>query len=301
MKKAILTIGVSASGKTNWAEKWVESQNNITSESDPDMFPRWVNINRDDIRFSLLGVRDWSKWNWKREKDVTAIQEGLIEKAVEDGCNIVISDTNLTEKYRESRINQLESLGYEVELKEFDVSFEEACKRDALRSNGVGYSVIAKQLEQWEQYKNTKAYQHDTKLETCAIFDIDGTLAHMDGRGAFDWGKVGEDYLDTAVSVVLKGVFEYVDKVFLFSGRDEICREQTEQWLLEYGVEYDTLIMRTEGDVRKDTIVKREMFDEVVDRKYNVLMVVDDRPSVCRMWRTLGLKVLQVGNPYIEF
>jgi hypothetical protein len=29
--------------------------------------------------------------------------------------------------------------------------------------------------------------------------------------------------------------------------------------------------------------------------------VIDDRPKVCRMWRSLGLSVFQVGNPDYEF
>jgi hypothetical protein len=60
--------------------------------------------------------------------------------------------------------------------------------------------------------------------------------------------------------------------------------------------------MRKAGDGRKDTIVKKEMFLELVHPNYNVEFIVDDRPSVCRMWREeIGLKVLQVGDPHIEF
>jgi hypothetical protein len=70
--------------------------------------------------------------------------------------------------------------------------------------------------------------------------------------------------------------------------------------LLTYAVSYNYLVMREQGDSRKDTIVKKEMFDKYIKGKYNVLYVVDDRPCVCRMW-SLGLKVMQVGNPYIEF
>ena len=52
--------------------------------------------------------------------------------------NIVISDTNLNTKYRNILIENLKELGYDVEIKEFDISWKEACRRDSLRKNGVG-------------------------------------------------------------------------------------------------------------------------------------------------------------------
>ena len=39
-----------------------------------------------------------------------------------------------------------------------------------------------------------------------------------------------------------------------------------------------------------------------IDKKFNILYCIDDRPSVARMWRyELGLKVIQVGDPHQEF
>lgn len=48
--KAILTIGVSASGKTTWAETHVRDMNAFGNDD-------WVNICRDDIRWRMIGVR----------------------------------------------------------------------------------------------------------------------------------------------------------------------------------------------------------------------------------------------------
>jgi predicted kinase len=57
------------------------------------------------------------------------------------------------------------------------------------------------------------------------------------------------------------------------------------------------LLMRKRGDMRKDTIVKREIWDASLAGKYNVLCAIDDRPSVCRMWRyDVGLLVMQVHD-----
>ena len=55
--------------------------------------------------------------------------------------------------------------------------------------------------------------------------------------------------------------------------------------------------MRKTGDYRKDTVVKGEMYDQMLADGYEPSMVFDDRPSVIRMWRELGgLTVIDVGQ-----
>ena len=292
--KAILTVGVSASGKSTWAEK-MENEG-------------WMTVCRDDIRFNLLNLpysqRDWSKWNWKREKEVNAIVDKLIMESCVNGYNVIISDTNLNPKHRASLIKKLEDIGYTVELKEFPVTFEEAIRRDNLRRNGVGSSVIARQWEQWQDYLRSKgqwAYEEKPNHASVVICDIDGTLARMAARGAYDWERVGEDELNEYVADMLdiqeaKGV-----NIILVSGRDGSCRYETEKWLEHHQIPYNKLYMREAGDMRKDTVVKKEIFDTFIKDKYNVRVVIDDRPCVVRMWRDMGLNTMIVGNPWIEF
>ena len=56
--------------------------------------------------------------------------------------------------------------------------------------------------------------------------------------------------------------------------------------------------MRSTEDNRKDAVVKREIYDNWIKDKYNVLAVFDDRNQCVDMWRGLGLTCLQVdyGN-----
>lgn len=57
------------------------------------------------------------------------------------------------------------------------------------------------------------------------------------------------------------------------------------------------LLMRKNKDMRKDTIIKREIWDESLAGKWNILCAIDDRPSVVRMWRyDVGLPVFQVSD-----
>jgi hypothetical protein len=125
-----------------------------------------------------------------------------------------------------------------------------------------------------------------------------------DKRGPFDWKKVGVDIPDAGMKELLKRLMLNAPTLFYFSGRDGVCRPETLKWLtdndfppgaMEEGQMFN-LIMRPEGDSRSDAIVKREMFDTHIAGKYNVLCVLDDRPRVIRMWRELGLLVLQVND-----
>ena len=61
-------------------------------------------------------------------------------------------------------------------------------------------------------------------------------------------------------------------------------------------IEYDLLAMRKAGDTRKDSIIKKEMFEEYVEDKYKILFVLDDRNQVVEFWRSLGLTCLQVAE-----
>lgn len=286
--KAIITIGVSGSGKTTWAE----------SQS------RFHVISRDNIRFGLLENEDklseddnmWSKWSFKRENAVTAIYWKMVEGARRRGQNIILADTNLNPSRRQDMRSRLEGLGYEVEFRQFDVDYETAVKRDLWRRDSVGAAII------WKQYKELygEVYVPPSEAPKAVIVDIDGTLAHMSGRGPFEWHRVGEDSCDSVVKSIVNR-FDANTYVIVLSGRDSFCRCETISWLHHNGIVFDELYMRAEGDMRKDAIVKRELFDKHIRDKYNIVAVFDDRPQMIRLWNLMGLKTFACADPYLEF
>lgn len=130
---------------------------------------------------------------------------------------------------------------------------------------------------------------------TAIMVDIDGTLAHMRDRSPYEWHRVGEDKVDPVISHILD-CYEGMNKIILLSGRDSVCRPETEDWLKDNAIPYDLLVMRKENDNRKDSIIKWELFQEHIEPNYNVLFVLDDRNQVVKMWREKGLKCLQVAD-----
>ena len=152
---------------------------------------------------------------------------------------------------------------------------------------------------------NVITYTPNEKLPKCIIVDIDGTIAEMNGRGPFEWDKVDTDLPRQFVIDVVTG---YADRhnchIVFLSGRDGCCYAKTYDWIAKY-VGHDiswTLNMRKTKDFRKDSIVKEEIFWNIVAPNYNVIGVFDDRPQVLQVWHELKLpNVICVGNPFISF
>ncbi len=67
------------------------------------------------------------------------------------------------------------------------------------------------------------------------------------------------------------------------------------------GVEYNMLFMRPKDDYRKDTIVKREIYQNEIEGKFNVLAVYDDRLQVLDMWYEQGIFTFNVNQGQFSF
>lgn len=135
------------------------------------------------------------------------------------------------------------------------------------------------------------------------IFDLDGTLALMNGRDPFDWDRVGEDLPNIPVVKIARMLIRarqplQAEPLGFLSGRPEQCRRQTELWLLHHLVipEVKHLWMRPDGDFRPDEIVKREIYERDIAPHHVIEGVFDDRNKVVKMWRELGLTCFQVAD-----
>lgn len=293
MSKVIITVGISGSGKTTWAKEQ----------------KGFLNTNRDDLRLSLWGCDKTSDLPYNKEGQlfleslVTKIQRLTIKEAIENNRDIIVSDTNLNNRYRNDLINFCEELGATVEIKEFEITFDEAIKRSASRQNGVTHSIIYKQLKQWDDYKNKKIIKHFSSSKVDAIIvDIDGTLAHMVDRNPFDFHKVSSDVWDEDVLRIIRSYLKEGFMLIICSGRENSCEKETREWLDQKLKDKYKLHMRVAGDRRPDDIVKEEIFWNEIDPYHNIYAVIDDRPKVIRMWFRIGIrKVIAVANPFEEF
>jgi hypothetical protein len=264
-------------------------------------------VNKDDLRRLLhngvyLG-RD-------TENTVNMIRDNTIRSLLRKGISVVSDDTNLPQGVARDLARIGREFGAEIVVEDMtDVSTEVCIERDRDREHTVGEKVILGMAAKLggKSYPlpfpqdpgppaAATAYVPDEGLPGAWIVDIDGTLAlNKSGRSPYDWSRVGEDELNGPVYLALRGLEKMGLEIVLASGRDAVCRPETEDWLFRHGINDPPLFMRAEGDMRKDSIVKRELL-EVIAKEWNVVGVLDDRNQVVQMWRSVGLPCFQVAD-----
>jgi hypothetical protein len=133
-------------------------------------------------------------------------------------------------------------------------------------------------------------------MKTKAIIcDIDGTLADMGKRKPYDFEKVDQDQVKHATAEAVRVFHTAEYRIILLSGREDASKTKTIAWLKANDIPYHELHMRRSKDFRKDSIIKKELYEAHIKNKYEVLLVLDDRDQVVKMWREeLGLTCFQV-------
>ena len=298
-KEVKLAIGIPASGKSTWGKRFV-----ATSPQ------KWVRICRDDYRYMMKNV-GWCDFDV--EKMITKLVQDSIVTALNSGFNVFVDQTNVKIKYLNEFIDFLEDKA-DVTFQIFDIDKKTALERDENRERSVGKDVIDKMYNDYKNLfdsnfdfstrkKKTRVESaskliKDENLEDAIVFDVDGTLAHMRRRGPFDWMRVDEDDCDEIIREILLDHKAAGKKIIILTGRDGTALDKTKEWLNFYEIPYDNIFIRPAGDYRKDSVIKKEIYENELKGKFNIVCVYDDRQQVTDMWRSIGIKCCQVeeGN-----
>jgi len=322
MQKIILTVGIPGSGKSTWAKAEVAK--------DPD---NWARINNDDIRAMLNGsvwTAEYEKFitetrNFlirealKRGKNVTIDNLNINRRHFDDAVKIAKSVNG----------------NFQVFEKAFYIELDEAIARDSKREGKaqVGEKVIKEWWnksgkKQFKFFKSrteiVNSYTYEAErvappplvsgVPEAVLCDLDGTLALMNGRSPYDASTCDQDLPNIPVIETVKAHYLQGREIIFCSGREDKYRKQTITFIEKYviapivcdnpmkgnltncvaPIPYK-LFMRKEGDFRKDSVIKQEIYDENIKGKYNVLMVLDDRNQVVDFWRSIGLTCFQVA------
>lgn len=300
-----ITRGLPASGKTTAARAWVEQ--------DP---ARRVRVNRDDFRAMFHGGRLGTT---DQERAVTAARDAAVTALLRKGLDVICDDTLLPARHARDLRRLAAVAGADFDVWDYtDVPLDVCILRDSNRRGAahVGEDVI---VDMWNRYVRGREYplplpdepDDDTTIlvpyepvpgtPKAVIVDIDGTVALMGTRSPFDETRVHEDQPNRPVIAAIRAMRKAGHRLIFCSGRTEACRDATELWLDEHiGVSGSAcpeleLHMRPVGDMRKDAIVKAEIFDKHIRHHYDITAVFDDRQQVVDMWRGLGLTVFQVA------
>lgn len=285
MPTLYMTLGIPGSGKSFWSK----------AKQKECGYGNLRRVNKDDLRAML----DDSHHSRQCEDFILEVRDMIVSKSLQQGKSIIVDDTNFGKKH-EPRLRQLAREKHaDFEIVDFThVSVEECIERDLKRARSVGEKVIRGMYNEFVRKSATP--NDDPSLPPCIIVDIDGTVAQMNGRSPYDWHKVDEDKCREIVWAAVLGLQAQTKAEIIFvSGRDEICRAGTLGWLaVNLNSAHRKLFMRPKDDMRKDYIVKREIYEANIKDKYRVVAVMDDRPQVIELWRDIGFtdRIFNVGT-----
>jgi phosphoglycolate phosphatase-like HAD superfamily hydrolase len=152
----------------------------------------------------------------------------------------------------------------------------------------------------------------ELKDKKVIIFDIDGTLANSDHRehivnlaatrSEVDW----DEYFDASRHDPPHYEIQWLNHIMadrddtelvVLTARPTYCRDMTEQWLKDHDIAHSELIMKDplpDGEYDKDYVFKEKVLDQLIAQGRKPFMVFEDRQNVVDMWRSRGIKCLQV-------
>ena len=310
MIKIFLTKGAPASGKSTWAKAEIAK--------DP---LNYLRINNDNLRDSFNG----SVFSSDYEKLIRETRNFLIKEGIKRGLNIILDNVNANKRNWEEvcKIAQESNKDIQVLEKLFYVELDELLERNAKREGTarVPDDIVKKFWKDLggKQFKFSNAkveiftrrdkaidrviepMKQDKNKERAIICDLDGSIAEISHRSPYNAALCLNDTPHAHVVEAVRLFHKNGYKVIFCSGREDEFRDLTEQWLNTHvGIDYE-LFMRSSKDLRKDSIIKEEIFEAHIKDKYYVRAVIDDRLQVCQLWFRLGLPLFRVGDPSSSF
>ncbi len=150
--KLIILCGISGSGKSTFATNYIKENPNI------------LRINRDSIRLTLVG--DLNGYYQRKnlnliEREVTRLEEEMINHLGLSRWSIIIDNTNLKQSYIKNWIT-LNTIYIQnkniIQFKLFDISLEDAQRRVARRENMQTFEDLGYMYKQYTQYQEIKKW-----------------------------------------------------------------------------------------------------------------------------------------------
>jgi predicted kinase len=283
MAKLLMMRGLPASGKTTRAKEIMVEAGNM------------IRVNRDQLRPMLHGD---AKWSGKKEKVTRHVQRAMVKDLLDNDYSVIVDDTNLRDADRERWLQVARETNAKLEIIDMDTSYDECRYRDAVRESPVGSHVITSMALSSGRFP----------YRNIVICDIDGTIADLTHRlhhvkdGNRNWDAFfaevsGDGFREDVWRDVVRDAEENDAQIIFLSGRSDVCRGNTEGWLMgRCRLRSEPIVlMRREFDRRPDTEVKRDIFDWHF-KGYKIVRVYDDRPRLVSMWREMGLDVVDCGN-----
>jgi len=153
----------------------------------------------------------------------------------------------------------------------------------------------------------------DCKKTPAVIVDIDGTLANIDHRRHLvekdkkEWEKFKQEIINDrpnqwcrilccCISAPPIATYDPIHILFV-TGREKKYKPITELQIKDWiDPDYYCLFTRKDNDFRQDTEIKREIYQEKIKDRYNIIFAIDDNAEIVELWRSLGIATLDCAG-----
>lgn len=293
MTTLTVTRGLPGSGKSTWTRERLAAAVPGTA----------VNVNRDLVGHMLHGSRPHLP---KTESQITTAHHATVESNLRRSVDVIVDDTNLKAANLRKLCEIAWRCGADVEVVDFDIPVDQCIARDAERAQPAGEEVIRNMARRYLTKKGFPPiptrpdvpkglpYVPDLTRHPTVIVDIDGTVALHATRDPYDTSRYHEDVPNQPIVDAVRALHATGYHIVYCSGRHEDFRAVTDAWLSRHVGVSGRLFMRPGPG--SDDMVKLKLFDDYIRHNFNVRFVIDDRDRVVKMWRSLGLTVLQCAE-----
>jgi len=309
MQKVIILIGIPGCGKSTFCQELMEKEPG-----------KWKRINNDSLRAAI----DFSVYSPENEKMICNLREHMLREFLKLGYNVLIDNLNIGKKHWDLICKIVTSLNKDICITEkpFYIDVEDAIERDSKREgiSKVGETVIRKWFKKsgGKQHKfynprieifnkihvsqDTTLMVQNKDLPKAVVFDNDGTISLLNGRNPYDASTCDNDLPHEHVIECMKLYANAGYKILFVSGREEKDRAPTERFYKKHfpHIEYQ-LLMRQTGDMRKDVMIKEEIFNTYIKNIYFVAGWFDDRLQIVKWLYKAGFPVFRVNDPEATF
>jgi hypothetical protein len=143
------------------------------------------------------------------------------------------------------------------------------------------------------------------------IVDLDGTLYNSTARNHLAQAGQWDDFHRASSTdkpnhdiLQLVNLLSLHEKTIILAvtGRDDRYRDITNSWINRNSAMIDFVLMRPEGDLRSDTVVKIELVKQWLEdhgagmdvKKEDIAFALEDRDKMVDAWRSWGIPCWQV-------
>lgn len=147
---------------------------------------------------------------------------------------------------------------------------------------------------------SSKRWEDNVMENKCVVFDLDGTLSKSNHRKHLaiskDWdayhNEFRNDKPNTDVITRLKNFYYNTPyEIIILTGKPELYRETADIWLARHNIPYDKMIMREDGDYRRNYEFKE---DFIAPNHQNIIIGFDDFQQVIDVYKKYDVPCIYI-------